>query len=293
MKVSANGLQIEVDVQGPAGGTPLVLVMGLGMQLIAWPQGFVDQLTQRRFRVIRLDNRDIGLSQGFDHLGTPNLVMAGLKSLVGLPVSPPYTVADMAADTLGVVAALGLESAHVCGASMGGMIAQRMALAAPDRVKSLTLIMTNSGPRGLPGPTPQVRRALMSRPPSNQPAAAIEHLCNTVKLIGSPAFPPDESLLRERVTAAVTRAYRPSGTARQLVAIAADTGRAALLGQIKCPVQIVHGQADPLVPVGAAHDLKRRIPHAEMDLIDGMGHDLPPALWPRLVANIATVAQVR
>jgi pimeloyl-ACP methyl ester carboxylesterase len=293
MKLGANGLQMEVEVHGPSDGVPLVLIMGLGMQLVAWQPGFVNQLVARGFRVVRFDNRDAGLSQGFDHLGSPNLVWAGLKAAFGAPITPPYTLADMAADTVGVMDALGIEAAHVCGASMGGMIAQRLVLAAPSRVNSLTLVMTSSGARGLPGPAPHVRKALLSRPPAHQPDAAVAHLCNTLKLIGSPAYPVDDAALRERVGASVRRAYRPAGTARQLVAVAADSGpqgRAGLLGQIQCPVQIVHGEADPLVPVAAAHDLKQRMPHAGLDVIAGMGHDLPEPLWPRLVANIVTAA---
>ena len=164
MQLSANGISIEVEDHGPPSGEPLLLVMGLGMQLVAWHEEFVDGLVARGFRVIRFDNRDIGLSQRFDHLGVPNLMLDSLRLAVGLGVQSGYTVADMADDAVGVMDALGIRSAHVCGASMGGMIAQHMAVRHPQRLKSVTLMMTTSGSRRLPGPTLKVRSALISRP---------------------------------------------------------------------------------------------------------------------------------
>ena len=166
MKISANGLQIEVEDHGSPGGEPLLLIMGLGMQLVAWHEDLVQLFVARGFRVIRFDNRDIGLSQGFDALGMPNIPVAALKQLVGLPVTAPYTLADMADDAAGVLDALGLASAHICGASMGGMIAQHLAIDHPGRVSSLTLIMTTSGARHLPQPRMAVRQALLARPRS-------------------------------------------------------------------------------------------------------------------------------
>ena len=153
MQLSANGLRLEVEDHGSPQGEPLLLVMGLGMQLLGWHEDLVDLLVGRGFRVIRFDNRDIGLSQGFDHAGVPNLAIDSLRYAFGLRVKSPYTLADMAADAIGILDALGIGSAHVCGASMGGMIAQRMAAIAPGRVRSLILMMTSSGARRLPGPT--------------------------------------------------------------------------------------------------------------------------------------------
>ena len=164
MKVRANGVEIEVEVDGPAGGEPLLLIMGLGMQLVGWHDGLVEQFVAQGFRVIRFDNRDIGLSQGFDELGMPNLALAAARQVLGLPIAPPYTLADMADDAAGVLDALGVSAAHVCGASMGGMIAQLMALRHPERVRSLTLIMTSSGSRRLPRPSLRVQRAMLARP---------------------------------------------------------------------------------------------------------------------------------
>jgi pimeloyl-ACP methyl ester carboxylesterase len=291
MQLSAGGITLEVEDHGPPTGEPLLLVMGLGMQLVAWHEDFVASLVQRGFRVIRFDNRDIGLSQNFDHLGDPNVVLESLRYTVGLKVNSPYSLADMAADAVGVLDALGIRSAHVCGASMGGMIAQQMAIRHPDRVRSLTLLMTSSGSRRLPQPTMKVRGALLSRPkdPKNTDSV-VAHYVSLYKLIGSPAYPASDAYLNERLGMSVRRSYRPRGTVRQLVAIAADGDRSRLLGNIKQPTQVLHGQQDPLVPVAAGHDLAAKIPGATLDVIEGMGHDLPVGLWPRFAAGISKAA---
>jgi pimeloyl-ACP methyl ester carboxylesterase len=291
MQIQANGLHVEVDDQGPPdspGGAPILLLMGLGMQLIAWPQPLVDLLTARGRRVIRIDNRDAGLSQGFDALGMPNLVWATLRYLMHLPVHAPYSVADMAADALGVLDALGLPRAHVVGASMGGMIAQHLAAAQPQRVARLTLMMTTSGARHLPQPSARVRAALIERraiAPGDL-EAVVDRLERVFTLIGSPAYRPqtgpEREAFRERLRVSVQRAYRPAGVARQLVAVVADGDRSPLLARIAAPTHIVHGSADALVPVAAAHDLHAKIAGSTLEIIEGMGHDLPAALWPRL-----------
>ena len=291
MQISANGVQLEVEDHGPVTAEPLLLIMGLGMQLVAWHTELVASLVARGFRVIRFDNRDIGLSQRYDHLGVPNLAIDSIKYAVGLKVTGPYTVADMADDTAGLLDALGIQRAHVCGASMGGMIAQQLAVRHPTRVKSLTLMMTSSGSRRLPGPTLKVRGAMLSRPAN--PAdidSVIAHYVRLYKLIGSPRYPASDAYLHERLGMSVRRSYRPQGTARQMVAIAADGNRSALLSQIKLPTQVIHGQDDPLVPVAAGHDLAQKIAGAKLDLIEGMGHDLPVELWPRFVSGIASAA---
>ena len=291
MKISANGVSIEVEDHGSPQGEPLLLIMGLGMQLVAWHEGFVAGLVERGFRVNRFDNRDIGLSEGFDQFGAPRLGLDALRFAFGLRVASPYTLADMAADSVGVLDALGIAQAHICGASMGGMIAQQVGVRHPTRVKSLTLMMTSSGARRLPGPSLKVRGAMLSRPKDPRDIeSVIDHYVALYKLIGSPGFPPDEGYVRGRLQISVRRAYRPAGTARQMVAIAADGDRSPFLGQIRQPTQIIHGRSDPLVPVAAGHDLATKIRGAEIDLIDGMGHDLPVALWPRFVAGIASAA---
>ncbi len=291
MKIASNGLQLEVEDHGPPDGEPLLLIMGLGMQLLGWHEGLVEQFVGRGFRVIRFDNRDIGLSQGFDALGTPNIAVAAVKQVLGLPLRPPYTLADMADDAAGVLAALGIASAHVCGASMGGMIAQRMALRHPLKVRSLTLIMTSSGSRRLPRPSARVQRAMLVRPGAGSDLdSLLAHYHGIYTLIGSPAFRPSREYLDQRLRASLTRAYRPQGTSRQLMAILADGDRSPRLVQIKAPTLVIHGAADPLVPVAAAHDLARKIPGAQLDVVEGMGHDLPAPLWPRFVAAVGGVA---
>ena len=291
MQVSSNGISLEVEDHGSPSGEPLVLIMGLGMQLVAWHDDFVKQLVARGFRVIRFDNRDIGLSQALDHLGTPNLAVDSLRAAFGLPVRSAYQLADMAADTAGLLDVFGIESAHVCGASMGGMIAQQLAVRHPKRVKSLTLMMTSSGARRLPGPSLNVRRALISRPerPSDL-NSVVAHYVRLYKLIGSPGYPASDDYLNSRLGLSVHRSYRPQGTARQMVAIAADGDRTPLLARIEAPTQVIHGEHDPLVPVAAGHDLASKIAGAKIDVIQGMGHDLPAALWPRFVNGISNAA---
>jgi pimeloyl-ACP methyl ester carboxylesterase len=291
MQISANGIAIEVEDLGKPTDEPLLLIMGLGMQLTAWHQGLVQQMLDQGFRVIRFDNRDVGLSQNFDGLGVPNLALAALQRLARWPVRSAYSLSDMADDAAGVLTALGLKSAHVCGASMGGMIAQQLALNHPERVRSLTLMMTDSGARGLPRPTLKVSAALLARPADPDALdSLVDHYYRLFRLIGSPAYPGPEAWLRQVCADAVRRSNRPQGFARHLMAIAADTGRAAQLGRIKLPTLVLHGLADPLIPAAAAHDLAARIPGAQLELIEGMGHDLPEPLWPRFVAAIQTVA---
>ena len=291
MQISANGIRLEVEDHGPVNGEPLLLIMGLGMQLVAWHEDFVQSLVQRGFRVIRFDNRDIGLSQDFDHLGMPNLAVEALKHAMGFAVRSPYSLIDMANDTAGLLDALGIAQAHVCGASMGGMVAQQLAVRHPKRVKSLTLMMTTSGSRRLPGPSLRVRGALLSRPSDPKSFDSIvTHYVELYRLIGSPGYPSTDQYLRQRMTMSVRRSHRPRGAARQLAAIAADGDRSAVLAQIKAPTQVLHGLADPLVPVAAGRDLAARIAGAKLDLIEGMGHDLPVALWPRFVEGISAAA---
>jgi len=290
MKLNVNGIEIKVDVQGPAGGDPLLLIMGLGMQLTGWPLELVSDLCARGFRVIRLDNRDAGLSQGFEHAPRTPFWRVVMRHALGLPILPAYRLADMAADCVGVLDALGIERAHVCGASMGGMIAQHLAARYPARVKSLALIMTSSGAPRLPQPSLKVRRAMLKRPRSQREEDVVPHISRLFKTIGSREIAQDETLMNERLRNAVRRAWRPDGTRRQLIAIAADGDRSALLAHITAPTLVLHGAADPLIPPAAAEDLARRIPGAALDLIPKMGHDLPHVLLPRIAEKIAANA---
>ena len=287
MKIKANGIAIEVEDTGADGaqaGRPVVLlVMGLGMQLIAWPPAFVQALVDAGLRVVRFDNRDIGLSEHLDHLGTPNILWESLKHRMRLRVNAPYSVQDMALDAVGVLDALGIAQAHVVGVSMGGMIAQRVALAAPQRVLSLTSIMSSSGARGLPGPKAHILRALFSRPQGSGDQAVLDHYVRLFTLIGSPAFPYEQAALRDRILAMTRRSVHPVGTLRQMTAIAADDRRAHELPGLRLPTLVLHGTDDPLVPVACGKDTARRIPGARFLEIAGMGHDLPPGVVQRLL----------
>lgn len=291
MKVSANGIQIEVEDSGGEGRPAILLIMGLGMQLIGWPAEFVQTLIDAGFRVIRHDNRDIGLSQGFDEEGTGNVIWQSVRQRFGLQVRSAYSLQDMADDALGVLDALGVERAHVIGASMGGMIAQRLAASAPRRMASLVSIMSSSGARSLPGPRADVAAALLRRPASRTEAALVEHGLRFYRLISSPAYARDERIQADRIAHALRRAYRPAGVTRQILAIAADNGRAELLTRIESPSLVLHGEADPLVPIACGEDTARRIRGARFVGIPGMGHDLPPPVIEILLQHIVPFLQ--
>jgi pimeloyl-ACP methyl ester carboxylesterase len=282
MKVLANGLQIEVEDSASTVADPahkqrpvVLLIMGLGGQLVDWPDAFVQALLATGYRVVRFDNRDMGLSTALDHLGNPKVAWTLVKLQLGLHPQPPYPLSDMATDAIGVLDALGIARAHVVGLSMGGMIAQRVAIAAPERVLSLTSIMSSSGAKGLPGPLPHVLKVMMSRPAGKDEEAVVQQFQNFLQAVASPAFPTPEAELRAQLRLAYRRSYRPIGTKRQMLAVVTDSGRAALLSRINCPTLVLHGRADPLVPFANAEDTARRIPGAQLKGIDGMGHDLP------------------
>ena len=290
MKVTANGLQIEVDDTGGEGRPVILLIMGLGMQLVAWPTAFVQQLVDAGFRVVRHDNRDIGLSQGFDHAGVGNIVWETIRHRLGLKVRSPYTLQDMALDSLGVLDELGIERAHIVGASMGGMIAQRIAASAPQRTASLVSIMSSSGARGLPGPRREVAAMLMRRPMGRDEAALVAHSIRLLRLIQSPAYPQTDEELSERLVFSMRRSYHPAGLMRQMLAIGADDERPALLPRIQSPTLVLHGEADALVPIACGEDTARRIPGSKFVSIPGMGHDLPPEVCTILANHIAPFA---
>jgi proline iminopeptidase len=285
--LNANGLRIAFDTAGDPKAVPLLLIAGLGLQLHAWPDEFVEGLVDLGFYVIRFDNRDCGLSSKFEHAGTPSLALAWLKSLVRWPLRPPYTLDDMADDAVGVLSALGVARAHVVGMSMGGMIAQLMAANHPARVLSLTSMMSSSGRRGLPGPTPVVRRAMLRRPRhASDGEAVIDHTVQLLRAIASPAFPTAEKALRRRVARAVRRNYCPNGIVRQVMAVAASGDRTPRLQTITVPSLVIHGAGDPLVPLACGVDTARAIPGARLEVVQGMGHDLPAQLLERLLALI-------
>lgn len=293
MKVRSNGIDIEVEDSAASASTggdaphaqrPVVLlIMGLGLQLVAWPDSLINGLLNAGYRVVRFDNRDVGLSTHLTHLGAPNMLWAGLQYKMGLTPRAPYTLSDMAGDALGVMDALGIAQAHIAGMSMGGMIAQRVAVAAPQRVLSLTSIMSSSGARGLPGPQPEVLKAMMKRPAPGLDAT-VDQFVALFRLIGSPVHSIPADVLRAQVLRSITRNLDPVGVTRQMVAVGSDTGRAALLARIAAPTLVVHGKADRLLPFANGEDTARRIPGAKLLGIDGMGHDLPDA-------HVATLLQ--
>jgi proline iminopeptidase len=285
--LNANGIRIAFDTAGDPKAVPLLLVSGLGLQMTAWPDGFVEGLVELGFYVIRFDNRDTGLSTKFEHAGTPNLGLAWLKSLLHWPIRPPYTLEDMADDAVGVLSALGVARAHVVGVSMGGMIGQLMAARSPSRVLSLTSIMSSSGRRGLPGPAPEVRRALVRRPrPDADVDAMIDQGVRLLQAIASPTYPTPEKQLRRRVARALRRNCCPGGVARQALAVAASGDRTPQLRTIAAPTLVIHGAADPMVPLACGQDTAQAIPNARLEVIEGMGHDLPAQLLERLLALI-------
>lgn len=290
-QVRANGIDIEYERFGEGRGEPLLLVMGLGAQLTLWPVELCDALVARGFDVIRYDNRDVGLSTKLDDAPVPDLggVLAAVMS--GADAQVPYTLGDMAADAAGLLDALGIDRAHIVGASMGGMIAQLVAANHPERTRSLTSIMSTTGNPTLPPATPEAIGQLMSRPQGTDIDSLVDFGVKTARVIGSPAYPADEAALRARVRRDVERSVYPAGFGRQMAAIYADGDRRARLGAIAVPTLVIHGTADPLVPVDGGRDTAASIPGAEIVEIDGMGHDLPLPLVDRIADAIAGVAK--
>jgi pimeloyl-ACP methyl ester carboxylesterase len=284
---SANGISLEYETLGNPDHPVILLIMGLGMNLAGWPDAFCEQLAANGFFIIRFDNRDAGLSTAFDESGVPNLFTTYLKFLVHLPLAAPYLIDDMAADTAALLDALGVERAHVVGASMGGMIAQNLAAWYPARVQSLTSMMSSTGRRGLPRPTLEARAALM-QPPAHRGdiEGAVARMMNVFRAIGSPGYPEDESVLHQFCERHVRRAYRPAVAARQVLAIAASGDRTEVVRTIRAPTLVLHGAADPLVRPACGAETARVIPNARLKLIEGMGHDIPSALHARLAEEI-------
>lgn len=286
--IRANNIDIYYEENGPADGPVILLVMGLGAQMIAWPDEFIHGLVSKGYRVIHYDNRDVGMSQRMEGAKAPNLVWTMFKARIGLPVRVPYTLGDMAADGIGLLDALGIDKAHVVGASMGGMIVQLMAANYPERTLSMTSIMSSSGKAGLPGARADIQRQFMvKRAPD---ASREEAVAFGAELVSSFSFPDParpENAHAEMTAKAFDRGYYPIGTRRQLLAIIADGSRVERLKKIAVPTLVVHGGADPLVPKEGSEDIARHIPGARLEIIDEMAHDLPPSQVGRMVDLIA------
>ncbi len=284
--VTANGIQIEYDTFGDSSAPPLLLIMGLGAQMILWDEEFCEQLAAKGHYVIRFDNRDIGLSTKIDEAGVPDIMQAMGAMASGAEIESPYTLDDMADDAAGLLDALGIDKAHVCGASMGGMIAQTIAIRHPDRVSSLTSIMSTTGDRNLPQAEPDAMAVLLTPAPTER-EAAIEHSMNIWRTIGSSGFPLDEERTRNRATLSFDRCFHPEGMARQLVAILAHGDRTPALGSVTAPTLVIHGVTDPLVPVECGRATAKAVPGADLLEIEGMGHDMPVGAWPQIVDAIS------
>ena len=285
--IDANGIQLAYEVTGDRGAPPVLLIMGLGAQLTRWPEPFYRGLAEAGYYVVRFDNRDVGLSTRIERAGSPPLGQAALRAALGLPIRAAYALSDLVADTLGLVDALALGRVHVVGVSMGGMIAQMLAALHGERVRTLVSVMSTSGDRKLPQAHWRLQMALLRRPKiRGDRQKAIDWTVALYKRISSPAFPPDDALLRQQVAGDVDRGYYPIGIRRQLHAIQASGSRTSILSRIVAPTLILHGADDPLVPVAAAYDLQRRIRGAQLEVFAGMGHDLPRALIPRFTTHI-------
>lgn len=286
------GVELAWQRLGDARGRPLVLIMGLGMQLVGWDDELCALLVARGFQVIRFDNRDAGRSTRFDEAGDPNVLQAADDLQKRRPLRPAYTLGDMADDVAGLIEAAGWPAAHVVGLSMGGMIAQELALRHPGRVLTLTSIMSTTGDPSLRGPSYETSAALLVPFPADR-AGFVARAVGLARTLHGTAgvFPLDENRVRRQAARAFDRGPSPAGTRRQLVAIWASGSRRARLGAVRVPTLVVHGEADPLIPIEGGEDTARAIPGARFERIAGMGHDLPREVWPRLVEAIAAHAQ--
>lgn len=288
--VSANGLSLYYESMGRDADPVILLVMGLAMQLTMWPDAFCERLVADGFRVVRFDNRDVGLSTHLDHLGMPNLPLEYLRYALRRPLRSPYGIHDMADDTAALIDALALGGVHIVGASMGGMIAQNVAARFPDKLASLTSIMSSSAKRSVPQPSWRIRLAMMRRPGRNF-TECVDRMVATQKLLASRTLPLDEADLRRRCEVHVRRDSDPAGPARQVIAIAACGDRTMIARQIRVPTLVIHGDEDPLIPVADGVETASLIRagggDARLKIFKGMGHDFPASLIPAIAEEIA------
>jgi len=276
----ANGIQIEYDTFGDDTSPPVLLIMGLGVQMTLWDPAFCQAIADAGYYVIRFDNRDIGLSTWFDDAGTIELA-----DLLGGTAVAPYSLADMAADAAGLLDALGIESAHIVGASMGGMIAQTFAIEFPEKTRTLTSIMSTTGDGAVGQPSPDALGALLGPVPTSRDEA-IERSVQTSKVIGSPGYPYAEADLRAYAGAEFDRSFHPAGMSRQLAAVVTQPDRTAALSTLNVPTLVVHGADDPLVDPSGGRATANAVPGAQLKIVPGMGHDIPPALYGEIVASL-------
>jgi pimeloyl-ACP methyl ester carboxylesterase len=280
-----NGIEIAYQEVGDPDAAPLLLVMGLGTQMLGWDEEFCALLAERGFRVVRFDNRDIGHSTMLESGGVPSR----LDLFIGRRESAAYLLSVMANDTIGLMDHLGIESAHVVGASMGGMIGQTLAIEHAERVRSLVSIMSTTGSRRVGTPTLKAFGALLAKAPRGRDEY-IERIVKTFKVVGSPGYPMDEPRFRELAGRLYDRSHNPKGVLRQMHAIGASGDRTAALRKLKLPATVIHGTRDPLVRPSGGRATARAIPGARLRIVEGMGHDLPRALWPTFAGEIADTA---
>jgi len=283
-RVAANGMELAYETFGDASAPPVVLIMGLATQMIAWPDELCEGLARDGLFVVRFDNRDVGESTHLRNLPPPRLA-----DIVVRRRPPPYSIGDMAADAAGLLDSLGLGQVHLVGASMGGFIAQTVALEHADRVRTLTLMMTSTGSRRVGQPRPRVYARLLRRRVAAGRPAAIAATVETFRLIGSPGFAFDEQYIRDLAGRSYDRGYDPVGSRRQLAASVSQPNRTADLRRITVPALVIHGLHDPLVAPSGGLAIARAIPDSRFAGFSGMGHDLPRALWPEFVREIAAL----
>ena len=285
-QVDANGIKIEYETFGESGSPALLLIIGLAGQLIAWDEKLCQQLAQQGHYVIRFDNRDAGLSSKMEKAGVPDIMQTIEALMKGETIDLPYTIEDMAADAIGLLDALGIEKAHICGMSMGGMIAQTIALNYPTRILSLISIYSRTGDPEEPQPKPEAMEFLLTPAPAER-EAYIEFGVKLFNAISGPEFAYDNEWLQKHLAKAYDRSYCPQGTARQLVAVLAQKNRKPALKSLQTPTLVIHGADDPLVPVGCGRNTAAAIPGAKLMIVDGMGHDLPHGgAWPQIIDAI-------
>ncbi|MFW9877173.1 MAG: alpha/beta fold hydrolase [Candidatus Thorarchaeota archaeon] len=288
-RAKVNNIEIEYETFGNASGKPLLLVNGLGSQMINWDEGFIKLLIDHGFYVIRFDNRDVGLSTKCEDAGEPNLRQKLIAAQSGEPVESPYSLDDMADDAVGLLDFLNIEKAHICGISMGGMIVQTITIRHPSRVLSLTSIMSTTGNPDLPQPSPEVLQALITPVPPERDAV-IENAVKVGRMIYGSGFSYDEAKARKLAGMAFDRCFYPTGFARQLLAILAHGNRKPKLSSLKVPTLVIHGDDDPLVPVEGGRDTAEAIIGSELIIIKGMGHGLAPETWGQISDAIAKKA---
>jgi pimeloyl-ACP methyl ester carboxylesterase len=279
-QANANGLSFEYETFGDKANPPLLLIMGVGCQLVMWPESFCNGLADLGFHVIRYDNRDVGLSSKIDDAGAPDIMAAVTAQLTGQPVTSPYSLDDMADDAAGLMDALGIDAAHVVGASMGGMIAQLVAIRHPEKVKSMVSIMSTTGNPDVPPAKPEAMAALLTPPADTSREGMIQQGVDMWKVIGSPKYPGTDEELRAVAAASVDRMVCPEGFGRQVLAILAAPARNDALAKVTAPTMVLHGADDPLVPVEGGKDTADAIPGARLEIVEGMGHDFTEALVP-------------